>query len=387
MLKILNMFKQSKKFKKNQINNDGIELVIMKKKNISSRTYTRTMQFVKQVNHQQTKEISNIDLQIYNDIINNNVSTIDSQKDDSYENRKQQLKKYIATLEELKKIPLIKQRTIEWLEARKTRLTASELEDAIRDKSLRLAKKKAHVVCDNTNYNAIPALKWGTMFESMAIRCYIQDMKYKNVFEFGLLLDKNHPHFGASPDGINDLGIMVEIKCPYSREIKDGYIPSKYYTQMQGQLAVCELNECDYIECKFVTYESIYKYVNDIFENFENSTVNHGIIAEYQNINDGEYKYLYSKQDLISSKAIDDINKQVYEFKDENYKLLKLTPWRMDKMNIQRVYFDEKLWEKTKPQITNFWEKVEECKNNPSLMDKNVVTKQRKKIEFIKDED
>jgi hypothetical protein len=58
------------------------------------------------------------------------------------------------------------------------------------------------------------------------------------------------PYLGASPDGITEDGVMVEIKCPWRRKI-NGEIPLQYYYQIQGQLAVCALEECDYFECEF----------------------------------------------------------------------------------------------------------------------------------------
>lgn len=381
------MFKQLKKCKKRQNQHDGIELMVLnRKKNINNISYINDkMPIVKQNNHQTTKDIIAIDISLYDNIKNNcNVVHCEKCDLDYSTNRIKKLKKYIAILKELQKIPLIKQRTPEWFDARKSRLTASELEDAIKDKSLRLAKKKAGISNDSINYNAIPALKWGTMFESMAIRCYTQYLNDIKVIEFGLVLDKNHSHFGASPDGINEMGIMIEIKCPYSRAIKDGYIPSKYYMQMQGQLAVCELEECDYIECKFVTFESVYKYIDEINLVENNSLKNHGIIAEYQNIHNSEYHYLYSKSYLTASKALDDINKQTYDFQDGNFRFLKYTPWRMENMNIQRVYFDETLWTNTLVKITKFWENVEECIKNPIIEDKK---KPIKKVQFINDDD
>jgi hypothetical protein len=50
------------------------------------------------------------------------------------------------------------------------------------------------------------------------------------------LLHPTVAHLGASPDGITPYGVMVEIKCPYSKTLKD--IPEEYWAQMQGQLEV-----------------------------------------------------------------------------------------------------------------------------------------------------
>ena len=168
-------------------------------------------------------------------------------------------------LKKLLKIPIIEQRTKEWHEARDSRLTASDLYDAIKknNNSDKIAKKKAKILVDNINYNAVPALKWGTMFEPMATRCYSQINNNIKVYDFGLILDNSNPHFGASPDGINELGIMIEIKCPYSRKIVDGYIPEKYKMQIQGQLAVCNLTECDYIECYFKEFQNELDFLED----------------------------------------------------------------------------------------------------------------------------
>jgi len=288
------------------------------------------------------------------------------------------IKKFRKTLKELKKIPYIKQRTIEWLEARKNRLTASDVYDAVKGNStsLALAKKKANVVIDNTDYNAIKALKWGTMFESMAERCYSKKYGNININEFGLLCDKYNKHFGASPDGISDIGVMIEIKCPYSRKIIDGFIPPKYKMQIQGQLAVCELEECDYIECEFKTYSSEEEFKENIIENSDDIF---GIIAEYNiGINGGktEYEYLYS-DDLNNYQ---DIYDNIQEKISKETKKPKIIYWKLINMNIQRVNFNKKEWENILPKIDEFWNKVEECRKLP------IENNTPKKIAFIEDD-
>ena len=274
------------------------------------------------------------------------------------------IKQYRDELKVLLQLPLMKQRTEEWFEARKTRLTASDLYDAIKggNVSIKLAKKKANIVVDNINYNAIPALKWGTMFEPMATRCYSQKMNNINIHDFGLICDVDNKHFGASPDGINDLGIMLEIKCPYSRKIIDGVIPDKYKMQIQGQLAVCKLKECDYIECIFKTIENEEDYLE------LNNNINHGVIAEYYN-SKGEYIYYYSDVNKTPKECVDEIinNKQNYINSEESNKLKfsKYTYWKLDEMIIQRVIFNNTEWNNIIPKINIFWEKVEEYKMLP----------------------
>jgi len=276
------------------------------------------------------------------------------------------IKKYRNELNILLQLPLMKQRSNEWFEARKTRLTASDLYDAIKggNITIKLAKKKANIVVDNINYNAIPALKWGTMFEPMATRCYSQKMNNINIYDFGLICDANNKHFGASPDGINELGIMLEIKCPYSRKIIEGVIPDKYRMQIQGQLAVCKLKECDYIECIFKTIEC-----DDDYLELGDITKNHGIIAEFYN-SKGEYVYYYSSANKTPKECIEEMinNRDYHDTNDDEKNLLKFskyTYWRLDDMIIQRVTFNSETWETIIPKINNFWEKVEEYKLLP----------------------
>ena len=289
---------------------------------------------------------------------------------------------YRAVLKELVKEPIIKQRTREWFDARENRLTASDLYDAIKDSKISdsIAKKKAKITKDNINYNAIKALKWGTMFEPMASRIYSEINKNINIYEFGLICDKNNEHFGASPDGINELGIMIEIKCPYSRKIIDTYIPEKYLMQIQGQLAVCNLNECDYIECKFLIIEES-EYVEQ-FGTSDSDDIKHGIIAEYIS-KKGEYTYLYSDNNKNAADNINDIYNKMRAFDEDSkdsenniYEYVKLNYWKLDKINTQRVIFNKNEWGNISDKINIFWEKVERFKLNPI-----------EKIKFINDDD
>ena len=292
-------------------------------------------------------------------------------------NRVIDIKQYRAELKVLLQLPLMKQRTTEWFEARKTRLTASDLYDAIKvssngcdsSVSIKLAKKKANIVAaDTINYNAIPALKWGTMFEPMATRCYSQKMNDINIHDFGLICDTDNEHFGASPDGINELGIMLEIKCPYSRKIVDGVIPDKYKMQIQGQLAVCKLKECDYIECIFKSLDTTDEYLE-----LEDSTaLRHGVIAEFYN-QKGEYVYFYSEPNRTPKECLEDIHIIAEDIiksgsvsgGGEKLKFSKYTYWRLDEMIIQRVVFNDREWLSIIPKINTFWEKVEEYRLLP----------------------
>lgn len=151
--------------------------------------------------------------------------------------------------------PGIEQRTDPWYTARHGLVTASDIDAAIKNgPSREFLKKKcglAPVPTSSAMASGGPApLKHGVMFEPVANEVYRRRQGGGClVHEFGLLLHPTIAHLGASPDGINELGVMVEIKCPYSRKI-DGGVPGGYFAQIQGQLEVCGLDECDYVECE-----------------------------------------------------------------------------------------------------------------------------------------
>ena len=312
---------------------------------------------MKIINCEETSKINELDDELYKyinqkiDFSNDIIKTFPK----SFVNERfEKLKFYIKQLGILRKKPLLKQRTIEWLDARKNILTASDLEEAIGKSCNKLAKKKAGVIINNINYSSIPALKWGTMFEEMATRCYSQKRKNIEIYEFGLIIDEKQDHFGASPDGINEHGVMIEIKCPYSRKIKDGSIPNKYYMQIQGQLATCCLEDCDYIECDFKTFQNLEEYLSNINENI---LVDHGVIAEYKNVENGEFIYLYSDPYQTPADAIANIQDQVLKNQSE-YNFLKYTPWSLQQINVQRVSFDKDQWVNISEKIQNFWNHV-----------------------------
>jgi putative phage-type endonuclease len=297
--------------------------------------------------------------------------------------RLKQIKGYRHVLQQLRALPFVKQRSQEWFDLRKDRLTASDLYDAIKGgaASLSLAKKKAGIVTDTTNYNGIPALKWGTMFEPMASRCYSQLYNDIQIYDFGLVCDKNNEHFGASPDGITELGVMIEIKCPISRKIIDDVIPVKYQMQIQGQLAVCSLEECDYIECDFKTFEDDEEYLQKIGSN---STINHGVIAEFMNEN-REYYYLYSDASLAPNEALLNIEKQMTHLEPLKIRQhFKKTYWYLNKINVQKVHFNHEKWQEIVPKIYTFWEQVEQCKLMPKEPAKQSVAR---KLKFIDEDD
>ena len=59
---------------------------------------------------------------------------------------------------------------------------------------------------------------------------------------------------------------MVEIKCPPKRKFTKT-VPLHYLMQVQGQLEVCDLDECDFFQVKIEEYDSFDEYCKDTFIN------------------------------------------------------------------------------------------------------------------------
>ena len=75
------------------------------------------------------------------------------------------IRQYREALNVLLQLPLMKQRSEEWFEARKTRLTASDLYDAIKggNVSIKLAKKKANIVAAKGSAAALSSGSGGAL--------------------------------------------------------------------------------------------------------------------------------------------------------------------------------------------------------------------------------
>jgi putative phage-type endonuclease len=301
------------------------------------------------------------------------------------EKRLAQIREFRVMLIDLLKMPQVEQRSPEWHEMRKGRLTASDTATAIGrgkfETRKNLLKKKAFP--ELMPFISSYIMKWGTMFEEIANRSYRQRNGDIKIHEFGLVPHPTVPHFGASPDGISELGIMLELKCPIKRKI-DGTIPEQYEIQMQGQMAVCCLTECDYVECGIDDFEDTEKYLTAIDPE---SKTDHGIVLEYSD--NGVMSYDYSPEYLTPADAWVWAKECI---KKETRHLVKITPWKIREYFTQRVFFDPKRWDDIMKEVSIFWKEVEEMKKigSETYITEKQPSKRRERIikviEFIDDE-
>ncbi len=162
----------------------------------------------------------------------------------------------------LRETPQPAQKTSEWFEFRWNRLTASSAWKALDTQSSKnqLILSKCQPI-DKRKYSRVnigSATHHGQKYEDLSKAIY-EDTYNTVVEEFGCIPDAECPFLAASPDGINTrrenprFGRLLEIKNPVSREIT-GCPKKEYWVQMQMQMHVLQLHECDFLETSFKEY-------------------------------------------------------------------------------------------------------------------------------------
>ena len=169
-----------------------------------------------------------------------------------------------------------------WHEYRKGRVTASNFYDVFRHMDSNSQVYPRSIICRIMQYYPNPdnvaALKWGRENEYKARTEYTATMSSKhqdfNVCHCGLFIDPKYPCLGASPDGSVSCSCcgksILEIKCmfKYREHPPSSDVPlsdpmfflqrdttgevhlstsHKYYYQIQGQIAVCNVKFCDFV--------------------------------------------------------------------------------------------------------------------------------------------
>jgi len=153
----------------------------------------------------------------------------------------------------------IVQGTNDWFAIRLGKVTASRVADVI-------AKTKTGYSTSRENYMAQlvverltqikaesftnAAMQWGTDQEPFARAAY-EAAQGVMVEEVGFVPHPTIEWAGASPDGLVGDDGLVEIKCPNTAQMIEalltGKVPTKYFTQMQFQMACTGTKFCDYV--------------------------------------------------------------------------------------------------------------------------------------------
>lgn len=283
-----------------------------------------------------------------------------------------------AQLTYLKSIPQPEQRSDEWYIFRNSALTASNIYKIfISDYSqsqLIIEKSEPLDVNKFKNTNLNSPMHHGQKYEPVSI-LYYEFINNTYVSEFGCIKHNKYSYIAASPDGIvcdeNSplYGRMLEIKNVFSREI-DGIPKPEYWIQMQLQMEVCNLNECDFLETKFTEYLTQEDYLDDVSDYYR------GFIMQFCDTN-GQVHYEYPPFTMskIDSKEYNTWTQAQLE-KNSTKTYVRNIYWKLEKISCVLV-LRNKLWFKNvQPSIEIFWTNLIEEKEAGTYVDR--ISKKRK---------
>ena len=270
---------------------------------------------------------------------------------------------YTKIIEYLRTRPQPPQRTDAWYKFRHNLITASNAYKAFESQSSinQLIYEKCQPLknaeTDLFSYvNVKSPFHWGQKYEPVSVLLYEEIFKTK-IEDFGCIQHDKYYYIGASPDGINVdpssplYGRMLEIKNVVSREITG--IPKKEYaTQMQLQMEVCNLDECDFLETKFVEYGSETEFYNDVSD-----TKAKGVSVYF--VRDGKPFYVYKPLHIMSRGEIESWEQETME-KHNHLVWIQNIYWRLDVLSCILVKRDKLWFESHVGQLEKVWKIIEE---------------------------
>ena len=288
-------------------------------------------------------------------------------------------------IQKLREIPQPEQRTPEWYQFRWNLITASNAWKAFESQSAinQLIYEKCQPLKDLNNetieepikmVNVNTPLHWGQKYEPLSVLLYERNYKTK-VEDFGCIKHPNYAFLGASPDGINvdvssdRYGRMLEIKNVVSREI-NGIPKKEYWTQMQLQMEVCDLDECDFLETKFIEYKDTQGFYNDTFADENGNKIvtlsidnKHKGIILYFHTKEGNPFYIYKPLSITSNEDItfwEETELEKYEAAPYNYIFLKFIYWKLEVLSCVLVLRNREWFKNNIGQLEKVWKTIEE---------------------------
>lgn len=266
-----------------------------------------------------------------------------------------------AHAQHLLSLPQIPQRTAEWYAQGKQVLTASEFSTIFKTpravSQLVVAKSgtAAAVAAPTTNRLACMSCEmgpfdWGIRFEPV-VKAHLEKVWGATIAESGRLLHPSDPRLAASPDGLivaaadpARVGRLVEIKCPITREIGGGApVPFDYWCQMQLQMEVTGIDECEYVEVKI---DSIGKNK----ESLGSDVVPEGHLWLFQDPSGAcemVYAYTEAQRDALEAAGKD---------------LIETIPWRIARIEARVVARDREWFKATGDTRAAFWRDVDSAR-------------------------
>jgi putative phage-type endonuclease len=278
------------------------------------------------------------------------------------------------------------QRTPEWYNFRHTLITASnayKIFDSVCSQNQLIYEKCQPILIksDEMIVNTNSSLHWGQKYEPVSLMFYI-DKYDTEIMDFGCLTHTKYNFLGASPDGINikkqsqRYGRMLEIKNIVNRVI-DGIPKKEYWIQMQLQMEICNLDECDFLETQFIEYDNEQLFINDGSEFITTASGEmKGIIMYFSDAN-GVPIYIYKPLRMCK------LNFDIWEMEQMN-KYSELTwikniYWKLEKYSCVLVLRNNIWFKNNIMEMQQFW--------NIILNERNVGCQHRAPTKKMKKEE
>ena len=268
----------------------------------------------------------------------------------------------------LRNLPQPTQRTDEWYKFRHNLITASNAYKAFETQST--INQLIYEKCQPLKINAVEetevklvntnsTLHWGQKYEPLSVMLY-EYLYNTKVEDFGCIQHPVYKFLGASPDGINidplkdRYGRMLEIKNIVNREI-NGIPKKEYWVQMQLQMEVCDLDECDFLETKFIEYPDRETYFQDTQDNTKK-----GVII-YFHTKEGKPFYKYKPLQIDAKEDIEQWEEeQIALYENVNgYIFMKMIYWKLEKLSCVLVLRNKDWFKNNIPQLQNVWNIIE----------------------------
>lgn len=293
-------------------------------------------------------------------------------RQNSFLNQNQEIEPII---EHISQKPQPIQRSFEWYAFRHHIITASSASKAFGTQAN--INELICSKCSELNMNKYKpslntdgAMHWGVKYEPISVQ-YYEYINNTKISEYGCITHDTISYLAASPDGINTIpnhplyGRMLEIKNPYTRQIS-GIPKDEYWIQCQLQMEVCGLNYCDFLETKFIEYESEEDFNKD--GTFLKSDDNKfkGIIMYFTNGESFLYEYLPFQSSYEEYLKWEE---EMME-KHNNDMWIKTIFWKLDIISCVLIERNKEWLNVALKQLDIVWNIIQEEKDNGKWMDR-----------------
>jgi putative phage-type endonuclease len=269
-------------------------------------------------------------------------------------------------IKHLQSIPQPAQKTKEWYDFRYGLISASNLWKVFGSEAQRnsLIVEKCQPVNTNdfTRFSVDTPMHWGNKYEPVTVMIY-EHMFGTRVGEFGCIQHPKYPFIGASPDGINIdstnqlYGRMLEIKNIVNRDIT-GIPKEEYWVQTQIQMEVCDLDECDFMETRFLEYSTVDAFYEDTERDYR-GVILHFIERDLKVNSMPIYKYMPVDVSL-DKETIDEWVKSVRdECRSENLVLFNTIFWYLQEYSCVLIQRNRFWFQSAVGKIEELWRIIE----------------------------